>query len=59
MSNETGLLLALVTLASIFASYRIGYTAGENNILNEYERYARRRRERERRWQEFEIDEEE
>ncbi len=49
MSAEFGLALALLTLGSCYASYRLG----QQNILTRYKDYANRRREREARWQEF------
>ena len=50
MSAEFAIALALLVFASNYACYRLG----QQNILARYERYAKRRREREARWQEFE-----
>lgn len=50
MSAEFAIALAVITLGSCWASYRLG----QQNILARYERYAKRRREREARWEEFE-----
>jgi hypothetical protein len=49
MSAEFGIALALITLGSCWASYKLG----QLNIIGRYEDYARRRREREVRWEEF------
>jgi hypothetical protein len=49
MSAEFGIALAIVTLGSCFASYKLG----QLNIIARYEEYARRRREKELRWEEF------
>jgi hypothetical protein len=50
MSAEFAIVIALLTLGSCYASYRLG----QQNILARYKDYANRRREREARWQEFE-----
>jgi hypothetical protein len=49
MSAEFAIALALLIFASNYACYRLG----QMNILARYEEYARRRREREARWAEF------
>jgi hypothetical protein len=49
MSAEFAIALALLIFASNYACYRLG----QMNILARYERYAKRRREREARWAEF------
>ena len=49
MSVEFGLTLAALTLGSCFASY----WCGQQNMLWRLRRHDERRRERERRWEEF------
>jgi hypothetical protein len=50
VSAELAIALAVLTLGSCYASYRLG----QRNILERFRRYSDRRREREARWQEFE-----
>jgi hypothetical protein len=50
MSGTFAITLAVLYFASNFACYRLG----QLNILARYKDYAKRRRERELRWQEFE-----
>ena len=50
MSAEFAIALAVLVFASNYACYRIG----QWNILQRYEDYANDRREKERRWREFE-----
>jgi hypothetical protein len=50
VSAEFAIVLAVLTLGSCYASYRLG----QRNILERFRRYSDRRREREARWQELE-----
>lgn len=49
MSAEFAIAMSLLFFASNYACFRIG----QQNILARYERYAKRRKEREARWAEF------
>lgn len=49
MSAEFAIALAVITLGSCFASYRLG----QLNIIAQYDKYAKRRREKKARWAEF------
>lgn len=49
MSAEFAIAMSLLFFASNYACFRIG----QMNILARYERYAKERREREARWEEF------
>jgi len=50
MSGWQGFILALITIGSVCAAY----WAGQQNILIRFRDMEQRRRERERRWEEFE-----
>lgn len=49
MSAWEGIILAVVTLGSCFASYRLG----QAEMLARFRNYSKRRQERYRRWAEF------
>lgn len=49
MSGWEGFILALVTLGSVCAAY----WSGQQTILNRFRDMEQRRKERERRWREF------
>ena len=49
MSWTTFILFFSISFASMFACYRLG----QQSIIQRYEEYARKRREREARWAEF------
>lgn len=53
MSAEFAICLALLAFGSNYACYRLG----QQNILARYERYAKRRKERQARWAEFDEEE--
>jgi hypothetical protein len=50
MSEIPFIILAIASFIAIAFAYR----AGQQKILDEFEEYSKRRRERESRWQEFE-----
>lgn len=50
MSETSFIILAIASFIAIAFAYR----AGQQKILDQFEEYTRRRRERENRWEEFE-----